>query len=585
MVSTPEQVYEILQKEGIELTNKMSYSHPIKTKNKSIKLSLGRIWFNSILPDDFRLIDEPIPKNKLSDIFKEISIIYKPDEAVKYFKNIQKHANLLATFNPRTLSIEVFTPSQEWLDKKEKFKNSIDNLTSDEFNKNRDDLINELAQELKEKDVKFMEALDAKSSGKMNKPTFALLQISKGVTPDIENNLYMIKSAIGDGYTIDEYYKAAAEARLGFYIKKTAVRDPGYLSRKVAMSAAHIKLSEKDCKSKKTYDVLINDDSYEGRYFINKKGELELINKTDEVINKKISLRSPLYCKSKTGICSICYGRLSELANTDRLGILASGAVNIVGVNAAMKARHQAEKVKVISVNFSKIIEKSSVDSGLLNLLFNIKETEIYSKVDDLIVEINKNEYDDNTLIELHNRYEVPGLLNVMHKDSFISLPFNFDINLMKPELIETKGKSILLRYNKGDLVIEKDKYISGLSFSVISKILDGNVKYIKTPEQLTDMLKEEFGDGLDSVHIELIVSNMFRDRVNNKLPGRLTNYKDCVIIGNKQLSFTDSWHRGLLLENVNKSIVTGLVDDNEVKTELNDIEKLIIRDRFREDD
>ena len=134
-------------------------------------------------------------------------------------------------------------------------------------------------------------------------------------------------------------------------------------------------------------------------------------------------------------------------------------------------------------------------------------------------------------------------------------------------------------------MIIEKDKYVKGVSFSVVSKILDGSVKYIKAPEQLMEILKDELGDGVDSCQLELIVSNMFRDRINNKMPGRLNNYKDCIIIGNKQLSFVDSWHRGLLLENPNKAIITGLIDDNVIKTELNDIEKLMVRDRFKEED
>ena len=43
---TVEDVYSKL-KEGEPLSKKMAYSHPEKTDNKSVRISLGRIWFNA----------------------------------------------------------------------------------------------------------------------------------------------------------------------------------------------------------------------------------------------------------------------------------------------------------------------------------------------------------------------------------------------------------------------------------------------------------------------------------------------------------------------------------------------------------
>ena len=45
-------IYKALS-DGVKITDKFEYSHPTKTNGKVIKLSLGRIWFNMLQPNDF----------------------------------------------------------------------------------------------------------------------------------------------------------------------------------------------------------------------------------------------------------------------------------------------------------------------------------------------------------------------------------------------------------------------------------------------------------------------------------------------------------------------------------------------------
>lgn len=575
-----EEVYEELKNEGIELSTKYGYSHPIKTNNKSKKISLGRIWFNSILPNDFRFINEPIDKNELGKIIKEISRQYEPKDSSKYVRNIQKHANILATIDPRTFQSELFIPSQEWKKAKENFIKKAPTLKYEEFKKQRKKLIDALYKEMEEQDISFLEALNSKSSGKMSKDTWEQLQVSKGMTPDMENNVHIISKGISDGYDIQEYYDAAAEARMGFFIKTSAVQNPGYLARKVTMANASIKLDSQDCKSKKYLEIYVdssNADRFIGRYrLVNNK--LELIE--EPIINETIKLRSPMYCKNKTGICPICYGKLAESVNTDNIGILAAGAVNNVAVNAYMKLRHQSEKIKYMDVNFIDLINQSTIKIEKLNFILDIKETEIIAK-DDIVIELDKNEYDSITLTEYHDKYVLPGLLTIRHGDeepNYYSLPFNFDINLNKPNHLITKGRFLIFKYEKGEKLISQKQYIKGVNPAIITKLLDGTTKYIKDPRILLELISEELS-GMDSVHLEVVISNMCRDINDNKLPARLNDYKNFEIIGCKKLPFIDSWLSALAFQDINKSIITGLV--NEEESTFNDLEKLLIKDSY----
>lgn len=582
MISTTEEVYEELKKEGINISTKYSYSHPDKTEGKTKKLSLGRIWFNSILPDDFRLFNEEIDKKKLDEIIKDIGDTYDPETASEYIRNIQKHANHMATFDPRTFNINMFTPSQEWKEEKKKFLEEAEHLSTDEFNQKRKELIVSLKKEMKEADIPFIDALDAKS-GKVNEDTWALMQVSKGVTADIEGNVKIIPEAISDGYNIEHYYDAAAEARNGFYVKSTAVQDPGYLSRKVTMANAGTKLDKTDCKSKKYLEVFVDKDraqNFAGRYMLY-EGELVLIEDPENIANQNIKIRSPLYCKSKNGICQICYGKLAEELNTDNIGILAGGAINNSAVNSMMKLRHQSEKIKTVDVNFPEIVRKSTVNINELNHILEIDEKDIYAK-DEVIVEIDKHEYDEVSLTEYHDKYKIPGLITLRHghdEPNYYSLPFNFEVNLIKPNIIETRGRIITLTYNKGEKIINKDQYIKGVNPAVITKILDGITKYVKDPRILVDMLSEELSN-IDNVHLELVVANMFRDADDKKMPARLNNYKNPVIIGSKKTPFIDSWLSSLAFQDIGNAIETGLV--NEEDAQFNDIEKVLIRDSYK---
>ena len=580
---TEEICFNELKKDGIELSTKYTYSHQIKTKDKNKQLSLGRILFNTVLPENFELINKSVNKPELNKIIDKIITKYEPKEAAWHVRNIQRIANKLATLEPRSFNIDMFTPSQSWEDEKKEFQKNVKNMSRSDFNLKRQKLIDKLEKEMAEQDIPFVEALNAKSGGKMNTTIWSSLQIAKGVTPDIEGNVNMISKGISDGYNIEEYYQAAAEARNGFFIKTQAVRDPGYLARKVTMSNANIKLDNNNCKSKKYFEVVANKKRAKtliGRYMLS-DNKLVLIEDVDQIIDQKIKIRSPLYCKSKTGICPICYGKLAEKLNTDNIGILAGGAINNSAVNNMMMARHNAEKTTIVDVNFIDIIKNSTLKSDSLNLILEVHEKEIFAK-DDIIIEIDKHEYDERTLNEYGDHYTIPGLLNVRvgnELPTYYFLPFNFEVNLMKCTDISISGRHIILNYKKGELILAKDQYSKVINPAIITKILDGITKYVKEPDILINMLIVELSN-IDSVHLELIISNMFRDKTDNKKPARLGSYKNSVIIGCKQLPFIDSWLSALAFENINKSIKLGLVNNDDAK--FNDIEKVLMCESYR---
>jgi len=56
-------IYDILQDESSNITDQ----HTLVKNGKEYGLSLGRIWFNLLLPDDYSIVDNPVSKKELNE--------------------------------------------------------------------------------------------------------------------------------------------------------------------------------------------------------------------------------------------------------------------------------------------------------------------------------------------------------------------------------------------------------------------------------------------------------------------------------------------------------------------------------------
>jgi len=408
-----EDIYKRL-KNGQELTKKISYTHKFKTNNKAKQMSLGRVWLNTLLPDDYPLVNEIVNKKKLDDLINEIFKKYDTERSTKIITKLQQEAFKLATISPSTFSIDSFIIPKELEEKKEKLKNLKKDITFQEYQVAVQKVADEFTDYIKTQGYTLDNILNSGIKGSAL-TDWKTVMIAKGYMTDMEGNISgPVNYGSSEGYSGHEYYNAAAEARRGFYFKSTAVQKPGYLARKIITASANIKLIKNDCKSKKYYELKVNKENAKlliGRYFLDGKDIVE-IKTIDQIINKTIKLRSPLYCKSKDGICKICYGKLADKLNSDNIGIIAGGAINTVVVNACMKLRHSTSQVNIIMVDFIKTIKESKINYKDLNILLNIQKNKIIAKEDCQIV-IDKKEYNDTTIMNLNDKYILPGLIDI----------------------------------------------------------------------------------------------------------------------------------------------------------------------------
>ncbi len=587
IIANSENVYDLL-KSGKSLDSKVPYSHPQKTNGKVLNLKLGRIWFNQLLPSNYPLVDEPVDKKKMNDIIVDLYKKYGTEEAADIISKLQSEAFRLASLSPNTFNIDMFIPPEGWLKKKEEFVKKADKLSPTEFKDEAEKLTKELIQHFEDSNFRIFNIMTSGAKGNPISDWGALL-VTKGYTIDIEGNLLgPIVGSLNDGYGKIDFYNSAAEARKNFYMRSALAAHPGYLTRKMVNANAGLQIDEslEDCKTSKTFDLIVTKELAGiilQRNYVSQAKTIKTIESIDQVLDRKIKLRSPLYCLSEKGICPTCYGGLYKTLNTINVGILAAGAVNIVGINAMMKMRHQSSSNRTKEVDFIDMIKKAGLDTREFDKVLNIEKTVVSAKIPCSIT-IDTSEYDDISLIESSEKYQVVGVLTVQYGNppdiQFLTLPFTIMVDCFKTNDMIVDGNIIIINYEPGMKIIEQKYYDDSFNERTVDRLFEGGVKYITNPEVLTMTIHNHLPE-IDLVHIETIVSNMFRDADDSTKPARLTNYKNFQILGQKRLPFVTSWISALSFENISRAVKVGLLDGKDAK--FDPIEQIVM-ERYNTD-
>jgi len=348
MIGTLEDVYSELNKPTSALSKKYMYSHKLKTKGKTIKMSLGRIWFNVIMPEKYALVNEPVTKSMTSKIINELLDQFGPEVTADTVTSLNREAFKLHNFEPITFNDSDFIlpPAIEKL-KKERLEGEKDPI---EFDKQLNFVAAEFIKILKKEDSALYKFI---ASGAKGKPIdMAVLLIARGSAVDIEGNISVpTANSINDGFTLNEFYDNANQARNGLYIRSIGAAEPGALARDIAYANSNIKLTAtNDCKTRKHFKLEVTDKISKviiGRFYVENNKLVEITpDNVKSLIGKTIKMRSPLYCIEPKGICHVCYGTLADNLDQVHIGLAASSVLNQIGLNAfTMKQRHSSSVV------------------------------------------------------------------------------------------------------------------------------------------------------------------------------------------------------------------------------------------------
>jgi len=167
-----------------------------------------------------------------------------------------------------------------------------------------------------------------------------------------------VKGNLINGLNEEEFFICAFGARKGVVEKKLATSDSGYLARQMVEASHFLRITEKDCGTTEGLEISPNSkldlNKFIGRFLakpvvingkkfsVDKplfKEDLELLATTT------FQIRSPIFCKSKNGICQKCYGLRPDWQTLPEIGypvgILASQTISEPSTQLALRSFHQ----------------------------------------------------------------------------------------------------------------------------------------------------------------------------------------------------------------------------------------------------
>ncbi|MDO8609418.1 MAG: DNA-directed RNA polymerase subunit beta' [bacterium] len=355
----------------------------VRINGKILRTSVGRIIFNLGLPPELQYVNEDVKASDVKNIVVKAMKIFEDQKVGEVIDKLKEIGFWGATISGG-LSVSIFDckiiPEKEELVKKtEKEIEKIDTnyqqglLTLEEKKRYSNKLWIDTTESLADK---TWAALDEENpvkiiikSGGARASREQLKQLSgmKGLVVDPLGKIIDVptKSNYREGLSIFEYVISARGARKGLTDSALKTADAGYLTRRLVDVSHDMIIREENCLAKE--GLLISTDMVRGDKFKERiKGRYsakDILNEQKEVIVKiddlldedkiklieenhitNITVRSPLYCESRYGICQKCYGiDLSQNKIVDvgvPVGVMAAQSIGEPGTQLTMRVRH-----------------------------------------------------------------------------------------------------------------------------------------------------------------------------------------------------------------------------------------------------
>lgn len=363
--------------------------------SKIIKTTVGRVLFNKVVPQKVGYINKLLTNQSLREIINYI--LYKTNipTTAKFLDKIKDLGYYHAfkgglSFNLNDISI----PKE----KKSLVKRAIEkvSLVKDDYNMGlitNNERYNQIIDiwtntnvSLTEKVINYMRKskqgfnsvyMMLDSGARSSKEQIRQLSGMRGLMAKPQKTSSLgaeiienpILSNFLEGLSILEYFISTHGARKGLADTALKTADAGYLTRRLVDSAQDVIIQEDDCKTllgikisavkKKEKIIETLSSRVLGRIALNNiydPTNNKVLIKSSQMIDEKninllekasidtIEVRSPLTCKSKTGICIKCYGR--NLANGlmiqkgEAIGVIAAQSIGEPGTQLTLRTFH-----------------------------------------------------------------------------------------------------------------------------------------------------------------------------------------------------------------------------------------------------
>jgi hypothetical protein len=232
------------------------------------------------------------------------------------------------------------------------------------------------------------------------------------------------------------------------------------------------------------------------------------------------------------------------------------------------------------TIAVSNILEDILSNDPLLDL--NINQLTAYMKQTNTILytkkvvkmTVNLDGYRTNDNIQYPDRgdsdYDGVWVNHLISTIEYEGLTFNMALDyavILKGDYKKI-GNDLVFEYNPNTPVLEVPMTAVEIKEQVnyIKRLLGGKMVY-KDPSHLLMKIFKVYGGSisdLDLVHMEVMASQVLRDKQNSSIPARLGRTWNPIMANIKENVFSTSFLQGAAFENISKSIQVGLIEKPE---------------------
>lgn len=574
-------------------TDKSKYS---KFEGKLFETTVGRIIFNSILPEDFIFVNEEMNQKRISSLVDELILHYGIDMTPPILDKIKELGFKYSTISGTTWGYDnVKVPKEKAgiiAEGRKQEENIIsewqEGLLSDVERYQK--IIGVWTHAKKELEKVLPTTLDKNgstfdlfTSGARGTMT-SLIQMT-GMKGLIQNNQgktleFPIIPCYQEGLSPIEYFVTTHGARKGASDTALNTAKAGYLTRRLVDVAQDVVITEEDCGTKEGKTVTKEDISgiviplsknIRGRILagdlkddkgnvVYKKGFLvtkEEANKIEELGFSQVFVRSPLTCKTAHGLCVMCYGldlgRNKLIETGEAVGIIAAQAIGEPGTQLTLRTFHAGG------------VAGTDITTGLPRIeeIFEKripKNPAIVSQTDGEVFEI-KNKEDKEKVIKVLSDSKVDGKPNEIE----YSVPFNrspivkVGDKVKAGEILTDGSADITEIYKLGSkemaeeyIIREINKVYELQSASISRKHIEIIIRQMFSRRKIKDAGDTNFSNGDIIENTALIEENLKLEKVDGKLAKAET-----IVLGITEVSLrTTSWLSAASFQNTNRVLI-----------------------------
>ncbi|MEN3033869.1 MAG: DNA-directed RNA polymerase subunit beta' [Aquificaceae bacterium] len=409
-----EQVLLALEHKAVDIHAKIK----LRLENgQIIETTPGRVLLNSIMPDGYKFVNEPLDKKKTSKLIADIYIKFGPEKTAKFLDRLKELGFQVAT----KAAVSIGAQDLKVPEKKSSLIQSAF-LQTDEITeqhrkgiitaKERHNKIIDLWSEITDKVTKAMfEEIEQSSRPERDKvftgifnPIFMMANSGARGNRDQIRQLAAMRGLIAkhtgefietpivsnfrEGLSVLEYFISTYGARKGLADTALKTSFAGYLTRRLVDVAQDITITEHDCGTQRGIEMeaiveggeekvslkeriigrtIATDviDPYT-KEVIASRGQVVDEELADKIVSagiEKVYVRSALTCEAKNGLCAMCYGwDLSQRKLVDigeAVGIIAAQSIGEPGTQLTMRTFHIGGAATAEKVRGELICEKS----------------------------------------------------------------------------------------------------------------------------------------------------------------------------------------------------------------------------------